>query len=179
MAAEGMHSPAVSAERAFADFVALHGRRLVHTADLLCGDRYLAEDLVQTALAKLFLVWDRVADPAAYAHRILVNARHDSFRRRRWREISTDALPDTASAADTAADVERRDVVLRALATLAPRERSMVVLRYYADLSEADTAIALGVRVGTVKATCSRALAKLRESGRLDSLHPRTDGDAR
>jgi RNA polymerase sigma-70 factor (sigma-E family) len=151
-------------EAGFRAFVDAHGSSLLHTARLLTGDHHRGEDLVQTALTKLYLKWGRIDAPLAYARRALVNAQIDQSRRRWWGERPTDTLPEpsgvAAPAGTTASD--DRDELRRMLAGLSPRERSVIVLRYYCDLSEQDTAATLGLPVGTVKSTCSRALARLR-----------------
>ncbi|HEX8001946.1 MAG TPA: SigE family RNA polymerase sigma factor [Mycobacteriales bacterium] len=135
---------------------------LTRAAYLLTGDRGLAEDLVQTALAKAYLARSRVlaADsPEAYLRTILVNAHRRSFRRRRVTEELRERTPDAAVAdADVAA---RRDVVV-AVAALPRRQRAVVVLRYLEDRSEAEVAAILGCSTGTVKSHAARALATLR-----------------
>ena len=130
----------------FEAFVAGHGRRLIHLAELLLGDRGAAEDLTQDVLARAYLRWDRVErdDPYAYVRRALINARIDRWRRR---------LP---------IPVADREHLFAALRLLTPRERGVIALRYYEDLTEAETADVLGVAIGTVKSTTARALAKLR-----------------
>lgn len=139
--------------------------RLLRTAYLLTGDVHAAEDLVQTALAKLYLAWDRVAaSPAidAYARKVLVNE-HTSTWRRLWRhrEVVTDT-----SAHEVPVTGEQYDGVPAALwdavRALPERQRAVVVLRYYEQLSERETAEVLGVTVGTVKSQASRALDTLR-----------------
>lgn len=153
----------------FAEFATANARRLRHIARLLTGDRDRAEDLVQITLARAYRRWDRIRadDPMAYVRRILVNA-HTEWWRRRWRyELPADRLPDRTAAGDLAGDQADRDQLARALALLAPRERAVVVLRFYADLTEREIAHALGVAPGTVKSTCARALAKLRISPHL------------
>ncbi|WP_163511344.1 SigE family RNA polymerase sigma factor [Fodinicola acaciae] len=147
----------------FADFVGTAATRLLRTAELLTGDRHQAEDLVQAALEKAYLRWHRIRsdDPYGYVRRVLVNTHNDWWRRKPWRERATGELPEEASA-DVSEEHAKRDAVFRALATLTPRERTVVVLRYYEDLSEEATATALGVAVGTVKSTAARAFAKLR-----------------
>jgi len=152
-----------------ADFTAyLQARqaRLLRTAYLLTGDQHQAEDLLQTSLAKLYLAWDRVTERDsvdAYVRRIMVNE-NSSLWRRGWRrrEVSTDRLPDTVGAHD-AYDEGVGDAVWRVVQTLPRKARAVVVLRYYEQLTEAETAEALGISVGTVKSQCSRALASLRE----------------
>ncbi len=151
--------------QSFAEYVAARGRAWWRAAWLLTGDAALAEDLVQTALAKAWPHFDRVAAQGsrgsydAYVRRALVTT-YSSWRGRRWwGEVPTGDLPDGA------ASVEGADVdVRRALARLSPQQRAVVVLRYFEDLSEADTAAALGCSVGTVKTHHARALAALRDS---------------
>lgn len=150
----------------FAAFMAASTPALARTAWLLCGDAHLADELVQQALVRTYLAWPRARDrdPLAYARRVLANLRIDTWRRRR-REVLVDPvdLPHgaTASAAGQHAD---RDQLVRALATLTTRQRRVVVLRHLEGLSEAEVADDLGVSVGTVKSTASRALARLRDS---------------
>jgi RNA polymerase sigma-70 factor (sigma-E family) len=156
----------VKAERdeAFGLFVAARSRHLLQTAYLLTGDRHRAEDLLQTALTRAYLRWDRISsdDPEGYVRRILANAQIDWWRRRSSREEPTASLPETAEA-DRSAEVEVRDAVLTALAELPRRQRAVVVLRYFEDLSEAEIAQTLGCSPGTVKSAASRAMAKLRD----------------
>lgn len=144
----------------FTTYVADRRARLVRTAVLLGCPAVDAEDVVQAALLKCYRSWRRVARadrPDAYVHRVLVTTLSD-VRARRWHgEIPTEVLPE---------DVEDRDptggiAVRRALAALSPEHREVLVLRYYADLSERDTAVALGVAAGTVKSRTARALAAL------------------
>jgi RNA polymerase sigma-70 factor, ECF subfamily len=147
-------------DAAFRDFVEANGSTLLHSARLLTGDRGHAEDLVQTTLTKLYLKWGRARNPLAYARRVLVSTHIDASRRR-WRgERPTAVVPDRpVGSIDTSAD---RDELRQMLSGLSPRERAVVVLRYYCDLSEKDTAVALRLPVGTVKSAASRALARLR-----------------
>lgn len=149
----------------FASWMAARQGRLLRTAYLLTGDVHAAEDLVQTALAKLYLAWDRVAEAPsvdAYARKILVNE-HTSTWRRLWRhrEVVTDTstydVPVTGEQYDGVADA-----LWEAVRGLPERQRAVVVLRYYEQLSERETADALGVTVGTVKSQASRALDTLR-----------------
>jgi RNA polymerase sigma-70 factor (sigma-E family) len=155
--------PAARAD--FESWMAARQGRLLRTAYLLTGDVHAAEDLVQTALAKLYLAWDRVADAPsvdAYARKILVNE-HTSMWRRLWRhrEVVTDT-----SAVDLPAAGEEydgvRDALWTAVRILPERQRAVVVLRYYEQLSERETADALGISAGTVKSQASRALDTLR-----------------
>ncbi len=158
---------------AFRDYVAGSSARLLKTAWLLTGDWHLAEDLLQSALAKTSLAWHRIErweSVDAYVRRALVTT-YASWWRRKWRgESPTRELPEQLTATDAYNEVDLRESVRRALAELPPRQRAVVVLRYFDDLSEADTAAALGCSVGAVKSHASRALARLRESSLLGSL---------
>ncbi|HEU0131015.1 MAG TPA: SigE family RNA polymerase sigma factor [Mycobacteriales bacterium] len=151
-------------EQAFDDFVAARGRALVRTAYLLCGDRSRAEDLVQTALAKAWVRWDRVGgmdNAEGYVRRVLF---HDflSWWRRDRREVAVAEVPETAGRGDHARAVSDRHDVTAALRRLPKGQRAVVVLRFYDDLTEAQAAAVLGCSVGTVKSQTSRALARLR-----------------
>ena len=153
-------------DEGFAEFATASAHRLRHSARLLTGDEDRAEDLLQTALARTYLRWDRIRaeDPTAYVRRVLYTA-HADWWRRRWRhEYPTDPLPEVAVTGDHADATLERDRLRGALARLSARERAVIVLRFYEDLGERETAAALGIAVGTVKSTCSRALAKLRVS---------------
>ena len=160
-----------SRDEDFTAFVTDHQADLLRTAWLLCGDANRAEELTQQALVRTYGAWSRAGagDPLAYARRVLVNLRIDTWRRRR-REVlvAPEDLPDdvahpgTAPHRSTADHQADRDQLVRALATLSPRQRRVVVLRHLVGLPEADVAADLGVSVGTVKSTSSRALAQLR-----------------
>ncbi|HEV2891016.1 MAG TPA: SigE family RNA polymerase sigma factor [Frankiaceae bacterium] len=156
-------------DAAFVAFVEQHSRRLLRSAVLLTGRADAAEDLVQTALLRLYRHWPRVRDddPLAYVRRVMVNARRDWWRRRTWSEQPVEAVPDVA-APDSAGGQAERDAVVRALAPLSRRERTVLVLRYCDDLPEREVAALLGVSQGTVKSTASRALAKVRLSPHLE-----------
>jgi RNA polymerase sigma-70 factor (sigma-E family) len=145
----------------FVAFVRDASPRLLRTAWFVCGDPVQAEELVQAALEKVYLKWRRIDRGAAtaYARKVVLN-HHIDTRRRRSREVLTAQTPDHPAAE---VSLEGTDFLIRALATLAPRERQVVVLRYYADASEQEVAAALGIGVGTVKSSASRGLAKLRE----------------
>lgn len=155
----------------FTAFVAAHADALLRTAWLLVGDAHRAEELVQQALVRTYTAWHRAraGDPLAYARRILVNLRTDTWRRRRH-EVLVDGVPDDATRLgarperDHAEDHASRDRLVRALATLTARQRRVVVLRHVLGLSEAEVADHLNVSVGTVKSTTSRALALLRST---------------
>lgn len=132
---------------------------------LLTADRADAEDLLQSALAKTYLAWGRINDRGAldgYVRRTMVNINISWWRRRRIEEYPTDELPDTPIADHTRRS-ELRDGLDRLLDRLPARQRAAVVLRFYEDLTETEVAEALGVSVGTVKSTVSRAIAKLRD----------------
>ncbi|MEV0890110.1 SigE family RNA polymerase sigma factor [Promicromonospora sp. NPDC050262] len=148
----------------FVAFVETAGPYLYRTAYLLAGDSHRAEDLVQTAFERTYRVWDRVRDrePRAYARRVLVNLRIDTWRHTRREVVPGDDRLPVGTTPDRAGEVELRDALVRALARLAPQQRRVVVLRHLLDLSEADVAAELGRSVGTVKATNARALERLR-----------------
>lgn len=148
----------------FDEYAATRWARLVRTCVLLGASVEEAEDLTQTTLTKVWRSWRRVQradDVDAYVHRILINSLTDA-RRRRWTgERPTEVLPETG-VSDASNAVVLRDAVRRSLEQLSPEHREVVVLRYYASLSEAQAADALGVARGTVKSRLSRALQVLR-----------------
>ncbi|HET6153667.1 MAG TPA: SigE family RNA polymerase sigma factor [Marmoricola sp.] len=147
----------------FSEYVAARWPRLVRSAVLLGCSSTEAEDVVQTALVRCLLHWNRVQraeDRDAYVHRILINT-FTSTRRRRWTgEQPTAELPD-AAVKDVLGEIDRKDAVVRCLAALPPDQRAAVVLRYYAQLDEQQMAAVLGVAPGTVKSRLSRALKTL------------------
>jgi RNA polymerase sigma-70 factor (sigma-E family) len=152
----------VTSDEEFVEFAATSAPRLRRAAFLLCGDWHTAEDLAQTALAKVFVSWRKVRrqDAAhAYATRTLVNSYLADKRLRRSKEIPTDTIPESAA---TPPAPETRILVLDALATLPPRSRAAVVLRYWDDLSVDQAADVLGCSPGTIKSLSARALDKLR-----------------
>lgn len=164
-------------EAEFRTFMTARWPSLVRTAFLLTGDRYHAEDLAQTALEKAALHWSRVRDadePDAYMRRILVNTHLSRFRRRRVAEVfSSEPLEPSVHGADgfggslsedAATRVAQRDEVLTALLSLPRRQRAVVVMRYWEDLTESQTAALLGCSIGTVRSQTYRALQKLRVS---------------
>jgi RNA polymerase sigma-70 factor (sigma-E family) len=147
----------------FAEFAAASYGGLRHAGYLLTGDRHSAEDAAQTALVRTYAAWPRVRrdDAYAYARKVLVNHLTDRWRRR-GREYPVGELPEREASPDPADDVALRHWVTGALATLTAKERAVVVMRYLFDQPEAAVAKDLGISVGTVKSTSSRALAKLR-----------------
>jgi RNA polymerase sigma-70 factor (sigma-E family) len=143
----------------FEEYVGARMPALLRTAYLLTGDHHDAQDLVQAALIKSVPHWKRITgSPDAYVRRALINESISRWRGRRWREVSTDRLPEVAATTERTDNSELR----RALKALAPRQRAVIVLRYYEELSERETAAALGVSVGTVKSQSRDALARLR-----------------
>lgn len=157
----------------FRSYVTARSGALLRTAYLLTGNRADAEDLLQTSLAKAYLAWDRIREREAldgYVRRVMVNTQTSFWRRRRVDEKPTDDLPEGPEGRDATADLDLHDALWTALASLPRKQRAAVVLRYYEDLSEAETARVLGVSVGTVKSTTSRALAKLRDDSALHGL---------
>jgi RNA polymerase sigma-70 factor (sigma-E family) len=166
-----------SGEDEFGAYVLARRRRLLRAAWLLTGDWHLAEDLLQTALAKAYLAWDRIEDPDAYVRRVLVTT-HATWWRRKWRgERPSADVPDVAGH-DPHSDAELRHQIVNALRRLPRRQRAVVVLRYFEDLTEVETAAVLGCSVGTVKSQASRALASMRSSTALADLAPAGNGKA-
>ena len=156
------------AEREYHDFVVGSQRRLAQFATLITSDRHAAEDLVQSALVKAYLHWRTARNsPLPYARRCMLNQRTDWWRRLRGREHVTCELPDLPGPGDHAAEHARQATVRQALADLTQRERTVVVLRFFEDLTEAQVAAELGIAVGTVKSTLFRALRKLRVAPEL------------
>lgn len=155
----------------FRDFVTARLPALMRTAYLLTGDWQHAEDLLQTVLMRCYRRWAHIDGPEAYVRRAMVIT-VTGWRRRRWRgEVPTAVLPDTRPVAPGEADlVELRTDLLRLLAELGPRQRAVVVLRFYEDMTEPEVAALLGISVGTVKSQTARALTRLRQSPRLCSM---------
>lgn len=154
----------------FEAFVAASWSRLLHAAKLLTRHEQEAEDLLQTVLMRVYASWPklRLDEPHAYTRRALINAYVDGWRRRK--PPTTDLGAVAPVQRDGGQVVDDRDEVLRLLAILSPRERAIVVMRYYLDAAEVDVARDLSLSVGTVKSTASRALAKLRITA--DGHHP-------
>jgi RNA polymerase sigma-70 factor (sigma-E family) len=171
-----MRSSKVERDASFAEFMDQAGPALLRTAWFLTGDTDRAQELTQAALVKTYLVWDKIDrdSPLAYARRCLVNHKIDVWRATRH-EVVTDltspgleARSSSLGAASPSNDTthavtDHRDDLVRRLARLPEQQRKIVVLRYYADQSEASVADALGISVGTVKSAASRGLAALRQ----------------
>lgn len=169
--------------RAFEAFVESEGNNLLRLAVLMTSNYQLAEDAVQRTLERLAARWDRVEHPKAFCRKVLTNLVIDDARAaaRRPREeplSPTHENPDPL-AQDGLSSVELRPAVLSALDSLTPHQRAIVVLRYFGDHSDAEVAQALGVAVGTVKSTASRALAQLRTHPSLAGLFCPADYPAR
>ena len=152
-------------EEAFTAFVHASSSSLLSTAFALTRDRQLAEDLVQTALARCYVAWPRIhsADPEAYVRRTLINAQRNAWRRRlpslSWRAD----VPDRQSSQRFEDEVVERRALLDAVASLSSRQRAVLVLRYYEDRSDAEIAELLGCTVGSVKRHASRGLRHLQQ----------------
>jgi RNA polymerase sigma-70 factor (sigma-E family) len=155
----------VTAAEEFIEFATGASPRLRRTAFLLCGNWHTAEDLAQATLTKMFVSWRRISRHDAvyaYANRTLVNTYLADRRRMRAREWLTGWLPEAAASASAEPQPELRMVVLDALATLPPKMRVVVVMRYWADLSVDQVAALLGCSPGNVKSQSARGLDKLR-----------------
>lgn len=164
---------AVAAPLTIEAFIAERGESLLRYAYLVTGQMADAEDLLQETLTDVHRKWDRVSGsdhPYAYVRTMMTN-RHTSARRRRWHgERPTDPVEmpaDQVAAADPSTRVDSDDALWQLLSTLPDRMRTVLVLRYFEDLDDADIADTLGVAVSTVRATASRAIAQLRERGEL------------
>jgi RNA polymerase sigma-70 factor (sigma-E family) len=156
----------------FADFVAAALPRLLRFAHVLTGHPHSAEDLVQTALGRSLRAWrlHRIDDPNAFVRKVMVNSYATWYRRQGIREIVTASPAGKTITEDASAQVDDRDAVWRALLTLTPRQRAVIVLRYYEDLSELEIAAVMGTSPGTVKSQSARALRRLADI--LAVAHP-------
>ncbi|MGW6235263.1 SigE family RNA polymerase sigma factor [Streptomyces sp. NPDC055094] len=160
----------------FSSYVRARGPVLLRTARSLTSNPCDAEDLLQTALTKTYVAWERIEDHRAldgYVRRALLNTRTSQWRKRKVDDFACEELPEPAGQPepDPAERQVLHDAMWRAVMRLPDRQRAMVVLRYYEDLSEAQTAEVLGVSIGTVKSAVSRALGKLREDPELSPVH--------
>jgi RNA polymerase sigma-70 factor (sigma-E family) len=146
-------------------FLAERAEQLMRTAVLLTGSREAGQDLLQTALERIIRHWRRLdGDPEAYLRRMLYNLAADGFRRQgRLQRKLVLLRPVTQPPADPTAEVDLRDALVRLLLRLPPRQRAVLVLRYWEQLTEAETAAVLGWPEGTVKSTAARGLRRLRE----------------
>jgi RNA polymerase sigma-70 factor (sigma-E family) len=171
MSSVGDHedSPGRDDDAAFREYVMARGTTLLRIAAMLTGNRADAEDLVQDTLASTYLAWGKIHDRGAldsYVRRAMVNTHISWWRRRKLEEFPTDELPDQA-VADPARDSDLAEVVRRAIDRLPRRMRAAVMLRYFEDMTEPEIAALLGVSLGTVKSTVSRAVARLRVDAEL------------
>jgi RNA polymerase sigma-70 factor (sigma-E family) len=156
-------------EADFRAFVAARSPSLLWFAHVLTGDPHTAEDVVQTALARTASGWSRVRrkdNPEGHVRRAIVTTHLNALRRRPWREQPRDFITNDADDADAARpehDLDERDAMWSALSELPPKQRAVLVLRYYEDLSEADIAEVLGCSRGTVKSQAAKGLSRLRQ----------------
>lgn len=174
-----MKEESTGAETQFGDYVSARWPALVRTAYLLTGDPYLAEDLAQIALTKVYTSWRRVSTADnidAYVRRVMVNANAGRFRKRRVSEHLSAAPPDGAGH-EPHAQLAQRSVLMTELARLPTQQRAVVVLRFWEDMSEKQVASILGCSVGTVKSQAARALARLRASPALDAIEIQEAGE--
>jgi RNA polymerase sigma-70 factor (sigma-E family) len=163
----------------FDEYVLTRGAALVRFARLLTGDEHRAEDLVQDVLAQAYVHWRRVSGldrPDHYVRRMVVNAHHSWLRRLVNREIAVADVQDRATARDAAAESAERDALWRLVRQLSPRQRTVIVLRYYEDYDDATIAELLQCSPGTVRTQAKRALDKLQ---RLRPDLPEPIGDRR
>ncbi|MET9291287.1 SigE family RNA polymerase sigma factor [Streptomyces sp. NPDC003077] len=162
----GRSTAEAGAEAAFTAYVQERRASLYATAYHLTGDRYEAEDLLQSALFSTFRAWDRISDKAAlggYLRRTMTNLHISAWRRRKLNEYPTEELPETVGDADAMRGTELRAVLWQALARLPETQRTMLVLRYYEGRTDPEIADILGISVGTVKSSIWRSLRRLRD----------------
>jgi RNA polymerase sigma-70 factor (sigma-E family) len=163
---------------AFTEFMSARSATLFRVAYLIVGDHQLAQDLLQESLIKTYVAWPRLRDVSsaeAYARKTIVTTAISWRRRRSFHERPTDVLPDTA-VPDPGEAVTTHASMVAQLRTLPPRQRAAIVLRYYEDLSEAQTAEVMGCSVGAVKSQVSTGLGRLRDRSGAD-LYPAPRGD--
>ncbi len=154
----------------FRDFMRARWPVMVRLAYGLTGDQGHAEDVAQTAFARAYASWPKVrrtGNPEAYVRRIVVNENRNRYRKHRVAERLTGSPPESAAAADATRQYDERSALVAALQRLGPRQRAVIVLRYWLDLTEDEAAAALNCSAGTVKSQTSRALAALRQSAEL------------
>src|SRR6266566_7168331 len=153
----------------FRDFMQSRWPAMVRLAYALTGDQGHAEDVAQAAFARAYAFWPKVRrteNPEGYVRRIVINENRNRCRRHRVAERLTDAPPESSSD-DTTGQYDERSALMAALQRLGPKQRAVVVLRYWLGLTETEAAAELGCSVGTVKSQTSRALATLRQSAEL------------
>ncbi|WP_037912662.1 SigE family RNA polymerase sigma factor [Actinacidiphila yeochonensis] len=161
---------AADAEAAFTAYVQERRASLYATAYHLTGDRFAAEDLLQSALFSTYRAWDRISDKAAvggYLRRTMTNLHISAWRRRKLNEYPTEELPETVGDTDEMGGTELRAVLWQALARLPEQQRTMLVLRYYEGRTDPEIADILGISVGTVKSSIWRSLRRMREDQAL------------
>ena len=159
-------TPSATSEAEFTAYVQERRAALYATAFHLTGDRYEAEDLLQSALFSTYRAWDRISDKAAvggYLRRTMTNLHISAWRRRKLNEYPTEELPETAGDTDAMRGTELRAVLWQALARLPELQRTMLVLRYYEGRTDPEIAEILDISVGTVKSSIWRSLRRLRE----------------
>ncbi|HEY9373833.1 SigE family RNA polymerase sigma factor [Streptomyces sp.] len=150
----------------FEEYVRTRQEALLRSARRLVPDPVDAQDLLQTALVRTYGRWDGIADKSladAYLRRVMINTRTEWWRARKLEEVPTEQLPDHASIDDATEQHADRALLMDILKVLAPKQRSVVVLRHWEQMSTEETAAALGMSTGTVKSTLHRALARLRQ----------------
>jgi RNA polymerase sigma-70 factor (sigma-E family) len=161
----------------FDSFVRARTHALLRSAYLLTGDQQLAEDLVQSALAKTHQSWKDLSDTGnaeSYARRTMYHLQVSWWRRRRVAEVMPEHLPDRASGDDHAGAVSLRLTLRAALGRLSAKQRAVLVLRFFEDRTEREAAEMLGVSIGTVKSQTAKALARMRAvAPELADLHSR------
>jgi len=166
----------------FDRFMAERWPRVLRSAYMLTGDRHDAEDLAQAAFERVCVAWGRVRraeNPDAYVQRVLLNCHRGRFRKRRVPEYPVAAVPEGLRLVRDHAEVHgERDVLMAALNDLAPRQRAVIVLRYYEDLTEAQAADVLRCSVGTIKSQTAKALERLRRHGQILEFAPTAAGAA-
>ncbi|MFB6822289.1 SigE family RNA polymerase sigma factor [Streptomyces virginiae] len=163
-------TPSSISEAEFTAYVQERRAALYATAFHLTGDRYEAEDLLQSALFSTYRAWDRISDKAAvggYLRRTMTNLHISAWRRRKLNEYPTEELPETASDTDAMRGTELRAVLWQALTRIPEPQRTMLVLRYYEGRTDPEIAEILGISVGTVKSSIWRSLRRLREDEAL------------
>lgn len=172
----GTEERRLSNEEEFSAYVRERRASLYATAYHLTGDRFAAEDLLQSALFSTYRAWDRITDKAAvggYMRRTMTNLHISAWRRRKVNEYPTEEMPETVGDTDAMGGTELRAVLWQALAKLPENQRTMLVLRYYEGRTDPEIADVLNISVGTVKSSIWRALRRLRE----DEILASRDGD--